>query len=131
MTLQQAIDRSRSHNERVSVEFAGERSELMVALDGLYNGEIDDATENDGTIDVWGWTEDMPEGEMDWRLCVTLSSETELKINDRVEGGQHGTEDYDTGRVVAIDGGDQVTVAWDSLVETTQHKALLKRRRGE
>lgn len=73
MTLQQAIERSRSHNERVRVEFAGDRSGLMVALDGLYDGEIDDAPELDGAIDVWGWTEDMAEGEMDWRLCVTLT----------------------------------------------------------
>jgi len=73
MKLQQAIDRSRSHNERVHVEFRGDRTDLMVALDGLYDGEIDDAEENNGTIDVWGWTEDMAEGEMDWRLCVTLT----------------------------------------------------------
>jgi hypothetical protein len=71
--LQQAIDRSRTHTERVSVEFDGDKSDLMVALAGLYDGEIDDATENDGTVDVWGWTEEMAEGEMDWRLCVTLT----------------------------------------------------------
>ena len=45
----------------------------MVALDGIYDGEIDDATENDGTIDVRGWNEDMADVEMDWRLCVTLT----------------------------------------------------------
>lgn len=49
-----------------------------------------------------------------------------LKINDRVEGGQRGTEDYDTGRVDAIDG-DNVTVSWDSLVVTTQHINTLRR----
>jgi hypothetical protein len=47
----------------------------------------------------------------------------ELKIDDRVQGGQI-PDDYDTGRVVAIDG-EQVTVAWDSLVETTQPAELL------
>jgi len=47
---------------------------------------------------------------------------TELKIDDRVEGGRG--EDHDTGRVVAIDG-DQITVAWDSLVVTTQPAELL------
>lgn len=72
MTLQQAIDRSISHNERVNVEFTGTRSELIRVLNGIYDGEIDYVTENDGTIDVWGWTEDMPEQDTEWRLYVTL-----------------------------------------------------------
>ena len=46
-------------------------------------------------------------------------------INDRVEGGIRGTEDHDTGRVTAVDG-DQVTVSWDSLVETTQRSDWLR-----
>ena len=70
--LSDAISRSQSHTERVAVDFDGDRSDLMVSLDGIYDGEIDDATENDGTIDVWGWTEAKAEGEMDWRLKVTL-----------------------------------------------------------
>lgn len=80
MTLQQAIDRSRSHNESVSVEFAAEGATkidrtvaLEMALADIYDGEIDSANENDGTIDVWGWTEDMADGEMEWRLKVTLT----------------------------------------------------------
>ena len=36
-----------------------------------------------------------------------------VSIGSRVEGGLPGTEDHDTGTIVAIDG-DQVTVAWDS-----------------
>ena len=43
---------------------------------------------------------------------------TQFNVGDRVEGGKYGTEDYDTGRVVAIDG-DVVTIAWDTLVQTT------------
>lgn len=84
MTLQQAIDRSRSHNESVSVEYAVEGATkidrtvaLEMALSDIYDGEIDSANENDGTIDVWGWTEGMAEGEMDWRLKVTLTTEAE------------------------------------------------------
>lgn len=73
--LQQAIERSRSHDEIVVVEFAGDHSELMATLDGLYNGEMDTRTDHGGAVDVWGWTEDMAEGEMDWRLCVTLTAE--------------------------------------------------------
>lgn len=48
-----------------------------------------------------------------------------LKINDRVCGGNPGTEDYDVGRVAAIVN-DQVTVAWNSLVQTTQPAELLR-----
>lgn len=38
-----------------------------------------------------------------------------LAVGDRVEGGEPGTEDYDTGRVLAIDG-DRVRVGWGSGV---------------
>lgn len=36
-----------------------------------------------------------------------------LAVGDRVEAGEVGTEDYDTGVVLEIDG-DWVTVGWDS-----------------
>lgn len=51
-----------------------------------------------------------------------MAKATELKVGQRVEGGCG--EDHDTGRVQAIDG-DQVTVAWDSGVVTTQAAELL------
>jgi hypothetical protein len=47
-----------------------------------------------------------------------------LRIDQRVEGGETAA-DYDAGRVTAIDG-DQVTVAWDSGVETIQHASLIR-----
>lgn len=34
-----------------------------------------------------------------------------------VEGGQYGTDDYDTGKVIAVDG-DQFWVGWDTGVQT-------------
>lgn len=40
-----------------------------------------------------------------------------LSVDDRVEGGQPGTEDYDTGRVLDIEG-DKADVGWDSGVRT-------------
>jgi hypothetical protein len=43
-----------------------------------------------------------------------------FRVGDTVEGGQSGTQDYDTGRVTRIKG-DQVTVAWSCLQITTQH----------
>lgn len=47
-----------------------------------------------------------------------------IRINDRVEGGEIAA-DYDTGRVLDIEG-EQVTVAWDSGVRTTQPMSLLR-----
>lgn len=45
---------------------------------------------------------------------------------DLVEAGEPGTEDYDTGRVVAV-AGDQVTVAWrGACVQTTQRAEGLR-----
>lgn len=49
-----------------------------------------------------------------------------INVNDRIECGEVGTDDYDTGSVTSIENG-QVTVAWDSLVATTQSIDLLKR----
>lgn len=46
-------------------------------------------------------------------------------IGDRVEGGEPGTEDYDTGRVVDIDG-EIVEVTWDTRVTTKQHATALR-----
>lgn len=44
---------------------------------------------------------------------------------DMVEGGEPGTEDHDTGRVLDVDG-DQVTVAWSNGEKTTQSAELLR-----
>ena len=44
---------------------------------------------------------------------------------DRVEGGEPGTGDYDIGTVTDVDGED-VAVAWDSLVSTRQHASALR-----
>ena len=75
--LRSAIQRSENYTERADCEFAGDVRELLVLVDAIYDGEVDHATENDGTVDVWGWTEEMDEGEMDWRLRVTLTHSTE------------------------------------------------------
>lgn len=79
--LTEAIARSRSHNEIVRVEVeAANISEVLAELATIYDGEIDDSQENDGTYGVWGWTEDMAEGEMDWRLNVTLTTPKLVKV---------------------------------------------------
>ena len=52
-----------------------------------------------------------------------MTTKTQIEIGQRVEGGTT-KEDYDTGRVIDVDG-DQVTVAWDSETRSTQHASLL------
>ena len=47
-----------------------------------------------------------------------------ISVGMKVEGGST-VEDYDAGRVVDVDG-DDVTVAWDSGVRTTQRAAALR-----
>lgn len=75
-TLKNAIARSRSHNEIVSVEIEGaDISTVRAELNAIYDGEIDDSQENDGSYSVWGYTDDMADGEMDWRINVTLTAE--------------------------------------------------------
>lgn len=74
-TLTEAIDRSKSHNERVNVEFVGDCAQLLAELNQHIDSdtmEIDCATENDGSIDVWAYNPETNDGSMIWRLCVTL-----------------------------------------------------------
>jgi hypothetical protein len=59
------------------------------------------------------------------RLTVEEESELLPAVGSRVCGGAPGTEDYDEGRVTEVDG-DQVTVAWDSQVTTTQRADALR-----
>jgi hypothetical protein len=59
-------------------------------------------------------------------------TKTKIKIGDKVEAGERGTEDHDTGRVVAIDENDHgwpVTayVKWDSGVSTPYPAAELRK----
>lgn len=57
---------------------------------------------------------------VEYRVDVTTVGAPEIGL--RVEAGEG--DDYDQGTIVAIDG-DQITVAWDTLVRTTQSARLL------
>ena len=74
MDIYDAFARSGSHTEIVACEYAGDEAALLADLAAMYDSEIDHVQENDGTIDVWGFREDAPEGKMDWRLNVTLTN---------------------------------------------------------
>ena len=74
--LENAIARSQRQNEIVHVEImASDIVEVIAELNAIYDGEIDSSTENDGSEGIWGWTEDMAEGQMDWRINVTFVTE--------------------------------------------------------
>lgn len=63
-----AIARSISHDE--IARYGGSLAELLAYADAE-GYETDQARENDGSIDVWGWTATTSEGEQDWRVRVT------------------------------------------------------------
>lgn len=67
--LAAAIDRSQSHDEVVTVT-ATNFAEALAELGRLWDGDIDHVRENDGALDVWGWTAETAEGEQDWRLRI-------------------------------------------------------------
>ncbi len=72
--ISQAIDLSVHENRIVYIETQGESIEdIMADIASVYEGDLDHATENDGSYDIWGW----PGGdsEMEWRINVTLTTE--------------------------------------------------------
>ena len=71
-TLEEAIDRSSNRTEIVYLEHVGDRKDLLDDLEEIYSGEICDAVELDGTVGVWGWSDQQTDGAMDWRLVVRL-----------------------------------------------------------
>lgn len=57
---------------------------------------------------------------------METTTKHKFEIGDRVEGGEPGTEDYDTGRVLGITDDGEIDVGWDSGVRTTQPADLLR-----
>lgn len=95
-SLKAAIARSRSHNESVTVEVGPTKiADVMTELDSIYEGDTDYARENDGSYDVWGWTDETAEGEMDWRLNVAVETTVAShQIQHDNSGGRGVARDY-------------------------------------
>lgn len=66
--IEQAVERSISHNERVTVTVR-DVDEALTTLCGI-PGYMVDSTQTKQGLDAWGYTEDTPEHEMDWRLLL-------------------------------------------------------------
>lgn len=58
------------------------------------------------------------------KLEKTKMENEELAIGQRVEAGEPGTDDHDTGTILAI-AGDTAEVGWDSEVQTSIPLAML------
>ena len=76
--IRDAIERSKASGQiqTVSVGLTADSLEdlLLVMLQADWEmTEIDD-----NRVDVWGWSDNTPEGEQDWRLCVQCVAADEL-----------------------------------------------------
>jgi len=71
--IKAAMDRSSSHNEIVHVTITADSGDALTAINSLVECETDYAIvdyEGIDTMDVWGYEEDAPQGEMLWRLTI-------------------------------------------------------------
>lgn len=64
-----AIARSISHSQRT--DYPGPLADL-IAYAKEQGYEVDWVVENDGSYDVWGWTDETPENEQEWRVRVVV-----------------------------------------------------------
>ncbi len=62
-TIREAIATSICENRTVDVEATPE--DVVAAAESY---DTDWSEENDGSIDMWGWTDATPESEQEWRL---------------------------------------------------------------
>ncbi len=84
LSLTAAKSRSESHDEIVHIEHPrmhgnrdADSAMIQGALQALWDGEIDSAWENQDqqgrdVLDIWGYDVDAPDGQMDWRLRITI-----------------------------------------------------------
>ena len=75
--LTRAIDRSTSHDEIVHVE-VDSIEDAITTLHTMWGGDLDyvDGVEvgrGDRYTDVWGWDDETPENEQEWRLHLYAS----------------------------------------------------------
>lgn len=68
----QVIARSISHDERPT--FSGSLRQLLDYAEE-HGWETDSSDENDGSIDVWGWTDQTLPNRQDWRVLVIGGSD--------------------------------------------------------
>lgn len=76
--IESAIERSISHNEIVHVTIDGDSGAALAAISELRD-ESTDYTMSDyegvNALDIWGYDEGAPEGEMVWRLAIRFGAD--------------------------------------------------------
>jgi hypothetical protein len=80
--IKDAIARSISHNEIVHITIDGDSGDALSAIESVRDVDTEtDYTMADyegiDTMDVWGWTEQTPENEQDWRLAIRFAGDVE------------------------------------------------------
>lgn len=75
--IREAIDRSISHTECVSITLEATICEVMAAIESVTADTEVDYVKNGDIHDVWGWTEATPSNKQDWRLSVTIETNPE------------------------------------------------------
>lgn len=68
-----ALQRALDYDEIVHVESDLPEDDIVEAIrdhNKFWEGHEMDSVENGDTLEVWGWDEDTPEGQMAWRLHV-------------------------------------------------------------
>ena len=74
--LKAAIDHSELNNEIVHITIDGDSGDALTAINTLVDCETDYAmADHEGvdTMDVWGFDEDAPAGQMRWRLAIRFA----------------------------------------------------------
>ena len=66
--LEDAIAKSRANNEIVTLDWPREHwDDALAYIQVEYEGDID-WSESAAILDIWGWTEEHPSADMDFRL---------------------------------------------------------------
>jgi hypothetical protein len=74
--IRSAISRSEAHSDIVRVAADCTTGNLRALLAGIIKCDWDMCELDDDTVDVWGWTDDTPEGKQDWRIIVQCQPTT-------------------------------------------------------
>jgi len=65
--------------ERLTVPLNREEQSLLIdTINGLWEHDMDYVTENDGSVHIWGWKDDTPEGKSHWSILVSFGDESTI-----------------------------------------------------
>ncbi len=84
--LTAAIDKSIAQNETIDVTVTCDSGDVLIAIHQIFEGETDYGADGEtdyamadyegvDTMDIWGWNEETPKDEQDWRLNVRFVTE--------------------------------------------------------